>query len=163
MLDGDDNDAVEAYTRASNSKEWNKLRRRDQQLIIHDCAKRLAEEEADDDLLPLVSGVLLKDRKDIIRTWLKSTSYWLRWNAVRLASPMRVAVDSVDVYLLDLQHAGSVRTRTRAATRLGELGDKRAIPQLRAAAGLGFRDPVVSYTAELVLENYFGDTLSTKK
>jgi hypothetical protein len=162
MLDGDDNDAVEAYTTVSGYPQWKKIRKHELQAIINDCAVILAKEEADDELLAVVANIILIDRKDIIRTWMKSEPYWLRWNAVRLATPLRVNVDSVNIYLLDLQHAGSVRTRTHAATRLGEIGDKRAIPQLRNAALQGFRDPVLSYTAELVLENYFRDTVKVK-
>ncbi len=162
LLDGEDREAVEAFTKASVSKDWRKMRKRELPSIMQSCTRRLSDDSVDSTLAAVLAARVLFDRKDSVRAWIGAPPYWLRWNGVRLAALMNVPVDSVDLYILDLQHAGSVRTRTRAATRLGELGDKRAIAPLKTAMSLGLRDPVVSYTAELVLENYFRDTTGAK-
>lgn len=59
--------------------------------------------------------------------------YWARWNAVRAleARGQGERVDYVQVYGLDLLHAGSCSTRRRAATELGQRGDPRAIAFLK--------------------------------
>ncbi|MBW2699858.1 MAG: adenylate/guanylate cyclase domain-containing protein [Deltaproteobacteria bacterium] len=61
--------------------------------------------------------------------------YWLRWNSLDALKSMD-ALDEVDlglVYLQDLRYAGSCSTRKRAAKKLAELGDKRALDALRQA------------------------------
>ncbi|MBN1309610.1 MAG: serine/threonine protein kinase [Chitinispirillaceae bacterium] len=162
LLEGDDSTAVEAFTAAANDKKWPRIRKRALPQLLRDCAARLTESSADSALTGVLAAAVFIVCKDSIRSWIVHPAYWLRWNSVRLAAHLAIPVDSVKVYILDLQHAGSVRTRTRAATRLGELGDRRAIPPLTTAAGRGLRDPVVSYTAELVLENYFKDPAGGK-
>ncbi len=61
--------------------------------------------------------------------------YWLRWNSLDALKSMD-ALDEVDlglVYLQDLRYAGSCSTRKRAAKKLAEMGDKRALDALRQA------------------------------
>ena len=66
-----------------------------------------------------------------------SIRYWERWNAVRALERMEKGdrIDWVEVYLLDLQHAGSCGTRVRAARKLAELGDPRAVEALLRVRG----------------------------
>ncbi|MBN1578023.1 MAG: serine/threonine protein kinase [Chitinispirillaceae bacterium] len=162
LLEDDDSGAVEAFTTAANDKKWPRIRKRFLPQLLHDCAARLTEKNADSALTAVLAAAVFNDRKDSVRAWSADPAYWLRWNSVRLAAHLNIPVDSVEVYILDLRHAGSVRTRSHAATRLGELGDRRAIPPLKTAAELGLRDPIVSYTAELVLKNYFKNTTAAK-
>ena len=67
----------------------------------------------------------------------RSIRYWERWNAARTLEKLGLGnrIDWVDVYLLDLQHAGSCGTRVRAARKLADLGDPRAIDALLAVRG----------------------------
>ena len=87
--------------------------------------------------------------------WLEHTHYWVRWNAVKVLGASGKSVDSVKVFILDLQTARTFRTRIRAAEKLGAFGDKRAIPALEEASKRGFRDPFVAATAKDVLLKYF--------
>ena len=67
----------------------------------------------------------------------RSIRYWERWNAARTLEKLGKGsrIDWVEVYVLDLQHAGSCGTRVRAARKLAELGDPRAIEALLAVRG----------------------------
>ncbi len=56
----------------------------------------------------------------------------LRWNAARVLRRMGQEPDYILLYILDLKHEDCF-TRKKAAERLGELGDKRAIPALQEA------------------------------
>ena len=64
-------------------------------------------------------------------------------------------VDLVPVYIQDLSFAGSVQARISAIDRLGEIGDKRAIPALKKVKELDQNDPLVSTEAGKVLEEKF--------
>lgn len=143
----------------SSYKNKTKIRSEILPLFIKSCESRLSYNKIDSSLLRSIASSIYHDAiKDSINLWIRSTSYWLRWNSVRLAEFLKIPVDSVAVYILDLKYAGSVRTRTRAATRLGELGDKRAIEPLKKAAAAGILDPAVSFTADMVIKNYFPDS-----
>jgi hypothetical protein len=67
-----------------------------------------------------------------LRVWTKNHHYWIRWNAVRILERGNEKVDRVPVYILDLDHSGSDRTKVRAAEELGRIGDRRAVPALIA-------------------------------
>ena len=58
-----------------------------------------------------------------------SRNHHLRWNAVQTLERMQMRPDYVRAYILDLQNEDCIG-RKRAAERLGELGDRRAIPIL---------------------------------
>lgn len=62
-------------------------------------------------------------------------SYWPRWNAIRMleARGHTGDIDFTAAFILDLQHAGSCPTRKRAAVKLGEIGDARALEPLAEA------------------------------
>ena len=124
--------------------------------LLSDCSLRLKGKRADSTFIAGCATYLGTSLADSVPVWISAVPYWQRWNGVHLAAHLDIPVDSVAVYTLDMQHAGSVRTRTHAATRLGEFGDRRAMEPLQAAAELGLRDPILSYTAKQVLENYFG-------
>lgn len=66
----------------------------------------------------------------------RSDEYWRRWNGIRMleARGHGARVDWTAAYIADLLHAGSCSTRKRAAQRLGEVGDRRAIEPLRQAS-----------------------------
>ncbi len=68
--------------------------------------------------------------------------FWVRWNSVKALKAMgRVdEVDLVQVYILDLLHAGRCSRRKMAARKLAALGDRRALEPLRRAKKRGFFD-----------------------
>jgi class 3 adenylate cyclase len=68
--------------------------------------------------------------------------FWVRWNSVKALKAMgRVEeVDLVQVYILDLLHAGRCSRRKKAARKLAALGDRRALGPLRRAKKRGFFD-----------------------
>ena len=72
----------------------------------------------------------------------RSRHYWLRWNSIRMLEKLGYSnqVDWVRAYILDLRHEAACSTRKLAARKLGELGDKRALPALRQAQKKGFLD-----------------------
>ncbi len=163
LLEGKDREVVEALTKAATGKDWRRIRKGALPMLLRDCSVRLSQNRADSSLIATLAWAVLSERKKTVTEWTRSQSYWLRWNSVKAASYLKLPVDSVEVYILDLQYAGSIRTRNRAATRLGELGDKRAVPYLKKIASLGLRDPIVSYTADLVLKNYFRDSSTVRE
>ncbi len=66
--------------------------------------------------------------------------YWLRWNAIEVLKKIG-EVDKIDlagVYILDLEHAQRCSVRKKAAQRLAELKDKRALEPLEAARRRNF-------------------------
>jgi HEAT repeat protein len=84
--------------------------------------------------------------------------YWIRWNAVKITETTGKKIDMVSIYLLDLNSTASMRTRIRAAEKLGEIGDKRAVPLLQEIGARGIRDPFVSAAARDVLSRYFNES-----
>lgn len=121
-----------------------------------DIEDLLTDDEASESLLDLCTGPLRDVVESHLDEWSKDKQYWLRWNAVEICNRINRKVNMVDVYILDLMNGGSVRTRIRAAEKLGQLGDKKAIAPLREISNRGIRDPIVSTKATWVLEEYFG-------
>jgi serine/threonine protein kinase len=124
--------------------------------LLNDVENALSEDEATESLLNLCTGPLKDIVEPQLNKWTRDKSYWLRWNAVKICTIIDRKVDMVEVYILDLMNGGSVRTRIRAAEKLGQLGDKKAIAPLREISNRGIRDPIVSTKATWVLEEYFG-------
>jgi serine/threonine-protein kinase len=157
LIEGRDNDAALHLSALCRRKDRQRAGKKELPALIEDCKRRFVRSKTDSSLTATLAACLFYDNTEYIVEWISRPDYWLRWNSVRIAGRLELPVDSVALYLLDLQHGGSVRTRTHAATRLGELGDTRAIGPLAKAADLGLRDPIVSYTADLVLNNYFNN------
>jgi len=132
--------------------------------LIDDLEEIFKKEKAPDLLINLVSGTLSLSNNKRIRLWLDHSHYWIRWNTVKVMETAGVKVDMVNVYMLDLNSNASMRTRIRAAEKLGELGDRRAVPLLEEIGSRRMRDPFVSATARNVLSKYFkNDTTSQKQ
>lgn len=129
--------------------------RRELSSILPRIGKRLTRGKAPHSLITLAAVTLKAAKTSIVKDWVGDQQYWRRWNAVYIMETANVPVDMVPVYILDLKYAGSSRTRARAAKKLGEIGDKRAIPALQDAKSKGLRDLFVSLTASTVLENNF--------
>jgi len=91
------------------------------------------ERELPEALVELCALRLALHESQQVRAWTKDAHYWIRWNAVYILEKGGEKVDLVPVYILDLDHSASARTKIRAAERLGELGDRRAVSALMAA------------------------------
>lgn len=131
--------------------------------LIDDLEEIFKNEKAPDPLVNLVSRTLSLGNYKRIRQWLNNDHYWIRWNTVKVMEAAGVNVDMVTIYMLDLNSNASMRTRIRAAEKLGELGDRRAVPLLEEIGSRRMRDPFVSATARNILSKYFKtDTASQK-
>lgn len=132
-------------------------------LLIDDLEEIFRKEKAPDPLVNLVSRTLSLSNHKRIHQWLDHHHYWIRWNTVKVMEAAGVKVDMVSIYMLDLNSNASMRTRIQAAEKLGELGDRRAVPLLEEIGSRRMRDPFVSATARNVLNKYFkNDTASQK-
>jgi len=110
------------------------------------------ERELPDSLITLcASSLYLYDNDQVIK-WTKNEDYWIRWNAVYIRQKGGAKLDLVPVYILDLDHSANARTKIRAAEKLGELGDRRAIPALTAARD--GRNPAASVAKKILRENF---------
>lgn len=152
---GDHDRALDLVREASSHDGWKGELRKIRGVLFGDLEGVLTDGEASEKLIELVVGPLKAARSRVVKRWVEDKHYWLRWNAVAIREKAGLPVDMVEVYILDLKHGGSVRTRRRAALELGEIGDKRAIPALEQARDRGWRDPFVSATANSVLEESF--------
>jgi len=90
------------------------------------------ERELPDSLITLCAERLYLHDNAQVKAWLASEHYWIRWNAVYILQKGGRKVDLVPVYILDLDYSASAATKIRAAKKLGELGDRRAVPALIA-------------------------------
>jgi len=125
--------------------------------LITDIENRFVRGRAPEPLVYLATHVLSIHDYKRASELLYDNHYWKRWNMVRVFESAGKKVDMVKIHILDLQTAASVSTRKRAAEKLGELGDPRAIPALKKARDKGFRDPFVASAAGEILERYFSD------
>jgi len=103
-------------------------------------------------LVNLCAEQLLLHDNHQLKVWARDKHYWIRWNAVYIQQKGGEKIDLVPIYILDLDHSASARTKIRAAERLGDIGDKRAVPALIAARD--GRGPAAS-TARRVLREKF--------
>lgn len=121
-------------------------------VILQEICRQLKKGKAPGPLLDLTVHTLNAAGHPVVKSWIKDTNYWLRWNAVEILKMSNIEVDVVPVYIQDLSFAGSVQVRLAAVGRLGEIGDKRAIPALKKVVALDQNDPLVSAEARKVLE-----------
>jgi serine/threonine protein kinase len=154
LKDGNFNDALRQFAEIVDNGGERTIREQREELS-KDIENHLSGNDASESLLNLCTGPLKNVVEPHLDEWTKNNSYWLRWNAVKICSIIDRKFDMVDVYILDLLHAGSIRTRIRAAEKLGQLGDKRAVAPLKEVSNRGIRDPIVSTKATRVLEEYF--------
>lgn len=91
------------------------------------------ERELTETLVSLCAERLFLHENPQVKAWTREKQYWTRWNAVLILQKGGEKVDLVPVYIMDLDHSASARTKIRAAERLGDIGDKRAVTALIAA------------------------------
>ncbi|MFC1849681.1 serine/threonine-protein kinase [candidate division CSSED10-310 bacterium] len=123
--------------------------------ILLGLGPKLEVDEALPALIELIATNLKAADHPQVKMWVKSTNYWLRWNAVSIRQKGNLPVDVVEVYILDLTYGDTWQIRKNAVVRLGELRDNRAVPALQKAKKKGLRDPLVANTARSVLNKVF--------
>lgn len=155
LKNGNYKEAIERFDFVKERRKGKQILEEEFDNILEDAKIQLMKMKASASLISLLAITLEAADRPAVREWVGDTQYWLRWNAVYIMEAAGIPVDMVEVYILDLKHAGSASTRVDAAKKLGELGDERAIPALKEAEEKGLRDPFVSGTASLVLKNYF--------
>jgi serine/threonine protein kinase len=154
LKEGDFSSALSQFTEIVRNG-GSRFVKEEREVLAEDIEGQLSSGEASEELQELCIGPLQEIIEPHIEEWGKHTHYWVRWNTVDIGKKLGRDVDMVEVYILDLLTGGSIRTRIRAAEKLGESGDKRAIAPLEEVSRRGFRDPIVSTKATRVLEEYF--------
>jgi serine/threonine protein kinase len=155
IRDGKFDQAAGSLLRVKQLKGGNAAFEREKGALLQEVEHLLKRGEASDELLTIAVKYLEAAKKPLIREWLKDTNYWLRWNAVKICRLSHKKVDLVPVYIQDLDFAGNAQTRLLSVKKLGELKDKRAIPELIKLRDLGDNDPLVSKEADRVLTEVF--------
>jgi len=151
----DRNDAANALNRIIQLKGGKKTLKKAQMKILLEICRQMKKGPAPAPLLDLTAFALFADGRRLVRSWITDTNHWMRWNAVEVLKMSNMEVDMVPVYIQDLSFAGSVPARIAAVDRLGEIGDKRAIPSLKKVKELDQNDPLVSMEAGKVLDEKF--------
>jgi len=103
-----------------------------------DCLDRNSPRE----VMEYITGSLGREAVPALLAASRSRRYHLRWNSIRVLQRLG-ELDSVDMghaYIQDLRFGGSCSTRKRAARKLAELKDERAVEHLRRAKERGFLD-----------------------
>jgi serine/threonine protein kinase len=110
------------------------------------------ERELPDSLINLCAERLYLHENSQVSGWTLNEHYWIRWNAVYILQRGGKKVDLVPVYILDLDHSASHRTKTRAVEKLGDIGDRRAVTALIAARDGG--NPASSVARRVLREKF---------
>jgi tetratricopeptide (TPR) repeat protein len=157
LQENDYEKAKHALQQAMEQGGGKQVVRAERDAILAAMESNMQRGEAPESLIEIILENLDAADSPKISEWLHDTHYWLRWNAVEILEKAGKQPDMVPVYMLDLHHGGSMRTRIRAARKLGEIGDRRAVSALKKARDKGFADPIVAATATGVLEERFNE------
>jgi serine/threonine protein kinase len=152
LKDDDGDDAVEAIDQAKRQRGFQKAFMMEKRALIDEFKSFLSDDEISREMIDCIVYTLQLGKDSNFKKWPYEKSYWLRWNSIRILNETGQKVNMVDVYILDLKHAGSMRVRIKAANKLGEMKDKRAISALEEVAQRGFADPIVSVAAQSALD-----------
>lgn len=152
LKDKDGDDAVEEIDEGRKSQGFKSSFRKEKGLYKEALREFLTNEEIDREMVDCIVYSLHMGHEKCFRLWAYDKSYWLRWNSVNILQEVGLKVDMANVYILDLKYANSMRVRIRAANKLAEIKDKRAISALEEVARRGFADPIVSVAAQSALD-----------
>jgi serine/threonine protein kinase len=152
LKDNDGDDAVEEIDEGRKKHGFRASFRKEKRLYKDALRVYLTNEEIDREMVDCIVYSLHLGHEKYFRIWAYDKAYWLRWNSVTIMQEVGLKVDMAKVYILDLKYANSMRVRIRAANKLGEIKDKRAISALEEVARRGFADPIVSVAAQSALD-----------
>jgi len=145
------NDAAALFAKVQEIKGGEAAIRKEHPFYIR-YLEAWIERELPDSLITLCASHLYLHDNSQVKAWAASEHYWVRWNAVYIQQKGGKKVDLVPVYILDLDYSASARTKIRAAEKLGEIGDRRAIPALKAARD--GRNPASSVARRVLREKF---------
>jgi len=145
------NDAAALFAKVREMRGGEAAVRREHPFYIR-YLEAWIERELPDSLMTLCASSLYLYDNDQIIEWTKSENYWERWNAVYIRQKGGAKLDMVPIYILDLNHSASDGTKIRAAEKLGELGDRRAVPPLTAVRD--GRNPASSAAGRILKEKF---------
>ena len=129
MAAGKYNDSFEWFAELHKISGGKNAIRREHPFFIAYVEQRI-DREMPTVVVDLCAEALFLNETPQIKSWVRSEHYWQRWNAARIQRKAGEKVDLVELYILDLEHSASTSTKIRAAEKLGEFGDKRAVPAL---------------------------------
>lgn len=152
LKDKDGDDAVREIDEGKKIRSFRNAFGKEKELYKSALREYLINEEIDRKMVDCIVYSLHMGREKSFRIWVEDKAYWLRWNSVNILQEVGQKVDMVNVYILDLKYANSMRVRIRAANKLAEIKDKRAITALEEVARRGFSDPIVSVAAQSALD-----------
>jgi serine/threonine protein kinase len=152
LKDKDGDDAVDEIDEGRKNKGFRASFGKEKDLYKDALREYLINEEIDREMVDCLVYTLHMGHNKCFRIWAYDKSYWLRWNSVNILQEVGLKVDMARVYILDLKYANSMRVRIRAANRLAEIKDKRAVSALEEVARRGFADPIVSVAAQSALD-----------
>ncbi len=152
LKDDDEDDVIEAVNNAKRCPGYRNALASYKGLILDEIKSFLSDQEISREMIDCICYNLHMGNNNVIKKWPYEKSYWLRWNSIEILNEMDQKIDMVEVYILDLKHAGSMRVRIKAVNRLSEIKDKRAISALEDVAHRGFADPIVSVAAQSALD-----------
>jgi serine/threonine-protein kinase len=144
--------AKAGLVRVEVSKGGKRAIRKELPLLLDDISRQLKAGPEPPELVDIVRYVLLAGKHPLVRSWVRSSSYWLRWNAADILRLSNVDVDMTSLFILDLSCRDNAQTRLQAIARLSTSDDRRALNALREAAQRGPSDPLVAQEARRVLE-----------
>jgi hypothetical protein len=119
--------------------------------VLDDISRQSKTGPAPPALFEIIRSVLHAARHPVVRSWVQSPFYWLRWNAVDMLQMSGVTVDLTPVYILDISGKERNQARLLAVRKLGEIGSPRALAALKEAAARETGDPVIAREAKKVL------------
>ena len=135
------------------SRAGRNILKKERPALLDDISRQLKTGPAPPELIDMVRYVLLAAKHPVVRSWVKSPFYWLRWNAADILRASQVDVDMTSLYILDLSCRDKLQVRLQAVARLGtSSGHRRVHAALREAAQRGASDPLVAQEATRVLE-----------
>jgi hypothetical protein len=152
LKDKDGDDAADEINEGRKASGFKASFRKEQGLYKEALREYLTNEEIDREMVDCIVYSLHLGHEKYFRVWAYDKAYWLRWNSVTIIQEVGLKVDMANVYILDLKYANSMRVRIRAANKLAEIKDKRAISALEEVARRGFADPIVSVAAQSALD-----------
>lgn len=133
--------AWELLANVKKTKDGKRILIREHAKLLNEIQQELKRESAPQSLINTATLLLSKADEALVTGWMGDRSYWLRWNAARIMQAGKKAVDKVALYILDFKYGTDTQVRINAANKLGELGDRRAIPVLQDADSQSGHDP----------------------
>lgn len=151
MRSGSYEHALEAFGKVKRLDGGRGLLRESRGPILGELGQELMRAAASPSLIRCATTVLSSKDEAVVRGWLESRSYWLRWNSVAIMKAGNKEIDMTPVYVLDLTSGENVSVRMNAVRHLASLNNPRAVSALKNTARDRDQDPMVVSAAKNAL------------